>query len=291
MALLLLLRRRKKRAYGFIQGFQQSRYAEFPQIAHLKGSLPKEHIDLIVGMDYGKFSRLGVDAVIERDRPRIISIDHHPLQDHRGDVVWVDDSKSSTCEMIYDLSRALKFSVEKDIASYLILGLVSDTDKLSTRSVTPKVMRAIVELMERGGSIQLAQGFLRQWESFDEMKLSARAVLRSKMYPQEKLSISWISQREQKKFGIPVDIASRIGVGVAHELRTIRHLPISLMLVQHKSKKWYGHFRSLAVAGVDLGKIAEKFGGGGHRNAAGFSSTFTRQAITKKILTLLKREK
>lgn len=283
LALTRILRSLGKDVTVYITGFSAERYEGLPGAAEIERREPRKNFDLIFGLDYGRLWRLGIDKILSRSHPVMISIDHHPRQEQAGDIVWLDAQKSSVSEMIYDLAKALNFPIDERTALYLLFGIIGDTVGLSTQSVTSQLLEKVVDLVKRGGSLEKVQTLRQEWASLALMKIAAKAMSRTKIYPKEKLAVSWVRKQEWKENGLDPDALSF----VANDLRMIRGVLVSLLLVE-QTAKWYGHLRSRAESRVNLGKIAESFGGGGHKNAAGFTSNLPRPKIVSKIRQALR---
>lgn len=287
LALARLLKRSGKRVTIFLAGFSRTRYEGLHGIRTVKSRLPREPYDLVVGLDYGKLKRLFISALLEQPvMPRLISIDHHPKQDQRGNAVWIDPAKSSTAEMIYDLAKALALPIDSRTAFYLLFGIVGDTVGFSTPSSTASLFKKVIDLMERGGSLTKAQELTKEWLSPELMKLAAKALLRAKLVPQKQFAYSWVTEKEWKSAGVESGTLSI----VANNLRAIRGISVSLLLVEQRGK-WHCHLRSRAESRKHLGKLAERFGGGGHAHAAGFETKLPRDTIVKQITASLPKRK
>lgn len=283
MALGTMLEDLGKRVYFFIPGFSEDRYRGIPEVHKIQSRLPQSKTDLIFALDYGKMQRLEIDEILEKDKPVLVSIDHHPPQDQQGRIVWVDPEKSSVAEMIYNLARALEWPIKEKSAFYILFGIIGDTVGLSTPSVTPELLKVVIDLMEHGASLEKAQTIRHEVSSLEQVKISAQALLRTEFYPDEKLAVTWVPMEDWRASG--VDPSSF--TGLANELKWVRGVMVSLVLIE-QDNKWYGHLRGRAESKADLGKVAEALGGGGHRNASGFTSTLSREDIIRKVCSLLK---
>lgn len=283
LALARMLTQSGKRVTIFITGFSPVRYEGLPGIETIHRRLPRDPYDLVFALDYGKFKRLSIAALFERVRPpRLVSIDHHPQQDQRGNAVWIDTAKSSVAEMIYDLAKALALPIDARTAHYILFGIVGDTVGFSTPSSTPELLGKVIDLMKRGASLPKMQALMQEWSSPALMKLTAEALLRTEILPRKRFAYSWIRENEWRSAGVEPDALSFI----ANDLRLIRGIAVSLLLVEQNGK-WYGHLRSRAESRKHLGKIAERFGGGGHAHAAGLQTSMPRNRVVKKILAAL----
>jgi phosphoesterase RecJ-like protein len=288
LALCRMLKKLKKRVTAFIPGFEAYRYEALAEIKSIHRRLPSASYDLVLALDYGKFHRLSIDSLFKDSAlPRLITIDHHPKQDQRGNIIWIDTKKAAVAEMVYDLAKALKLPIDSKTALFLLFGIAGDTVGFSTPSTTPLLLEKVSDLMKRGGSLSKAQSIIKEWSSLGLVKLAGQALLRAKTNPRKRFAWSWVREREWKAKGVEPEELSFI----ANNLRLVRGIMTSLLLVEQNGK-WYGHLRSRGESKADLGKIAERlFGGGGHIHAAGFAIKLPRARIVKKILDALPAEK
>jgi|GEM_PF-4204407 len=284
LALGAVLRKlgKNKKASLFIPQFHAEKWGAIDGAEKIKSTFPKEKVDLVFGLDYAKMERLGVEKILERDRPYLISVDHHPLQDQRGDILWVDFRKSSVAEMVFELARAWNVTLKSSTAQLLLLGIVGDTAGLATDKVTPEVLRIVAELVGAGADLPKTQMMLEEWESTDDFILLSRIGKRAKADRRLRFIVSTVTERDQRQFPSASELSSRI----VNLLRAVRGMKIALVLVREKNY-WYGHLRSRAESKIDLGKVAQHFGGGGHFHAAGFRTTLPAPKIIRAVKNLL----
>ena len=87
-----------------------------------------------------------------RNIPYLIDIDHHSGNVPFGDICWVEETASSTCEMLYDLSEALPLTLDREIAEQLYTGLLTDTGSFRFSNTTHRVMEIASRLVAAGGA-------------------------------------------------------------------------------------------------------------------------------------------
>ena len=111
---------------------------------------PSEDIfpdSLLIVCDTPNIKRIdGVDDITVFKE--IIKIDHHPEIDNFGSIKWIDDTKSSVCQMIMELAYDTKFKMTKSAAEKLFMGLVSDTERFLYSYTTADTMRIVSKLID-----------------------------------------------------------------------------------------------------------------------------------------------
>ncbi len=116
---------------------------------HYMGKLDKLEIDnetLLIVLDTPDQKR--VDGVDVSDFAYSIKIDHHPFVEKFCDVEYIDDKAGSTCEILLEFITSCKLKMNKEIASHLFMGIVSDTNRFLFNTATPKLFRLIANLIE-----------------------------------------------------------------------------------------------------------------------------------------------
>ncbi|MBI2634017.1 MAG: DHH family phosphoesterase, partial [Parcubacteria group bacterium] len=275
----------------YIPAFEPEKWEELPEAKKIQSKLPERKVDLVFGVDYARMDRVGVEPLLLRDEPFFVSIDHHPPQDQKGDVVWIDPSKAATAEMIYDLSRAWKVKIDPQTAFLLTLGIVGDTVGLSVEG-SPRLLKVVADLVKAGADLSKAQTLYDEWSSLHELQLLGQVASRGHFDKKLGFAYSFVTKRDKEKFREAADRSSQSEntSRFANILRSVRGVEISLILVEENGS-WYGHLRSRQESKVDLGKIANHFGGGGHVHAAGLKTKLPKSRIISEIKKLLRKAK
>ena len=143
LALSLVLRQHGKTAF-IASDFSGKEWDFFQNTYQLE--FPDElNYDLAILLDYGNFGRVDRRALnyLERRKPYLITIDHHQQQSWQGDLFWVDEKKSSTCEMVYDLFESLGWKIDDEVAFILLLGICYDTNIFVNMNVTQELLNKV----------------------------------------------------------------------------------------------------------------------------------------------------
>lgn len=251
-----------------------------------------EDFDLIFALDYADAKRIDTPLNFQIDEKKVISIDHHLLSSGKkiGKIKLIDSSISSTCEILYYFFNTIGETIDKDIATCLLCGIFSDTIAFAHLKKTSQ--EAVVDLLRKNSNLSLiSEKYFRM--SFSQAKILHRVLERLEKDNKHSLVYSWVSYRDfseiKKKFGkkesselylqeppIFPDFISRINGA-----------DVYLFLVEFKKEKIKGSLRSSGK--VNVAKIAEKFGGGGHKEASGFFVKGTIESALKKIKSALKK--
>jgi len=238
--------------------------------------------DLIIAVDVSDPNRLG--TAYERapclDRPTV-NIDHHVTNSMFGTVNLVRTEAAATAEIIFDLLRDLEVSLDPLLATYLLTGIVTDTQSFSTSSTTPRVLEVSAELMDAGASLtEINENYfkkrglatLRLWgKVLDQMQLDGDLVW----------SVNTLEMQNE------CHADSGNAGGVVNLLATVREAAAAIVFKESEDGQIEISIRSRP--GVDISPIAAHFGGGGHPQAAGSVLQGNLDQVIPKVLSKAKQ--
>ena len=239
---------------------------------------------VLVAVDCAKADRLGPDPTLLERAPLTIDIDHHHDNTRFGDVNLVVADASSTGEVLRDLFRELDVELTPEIAEALYIALVTDTGRFQYTNTTPKAFRLAAELVEAGADVhRIFQGVYESVE-FAKLKLIARALDRAQIYEGGRIVISYLLRTDF----VEVGAAEPYSEGIIDELRRVEGADMAVLIREPPRESGPTRRVSLraSVDELDVSAIARKSGGGGHRQAAGFSS----EASIEEISEFVRRE-
>jgi phosphoesterase RecJ-like protein len=210
----------------------------------------------------------GFSSILEKlpEKTVTVIIDHHPDITAKADVVIIDSKCSSTCEIIYEYLVAENVHITKNIATYLMIGVLSDTGNFQHSNTTTRVMEISSDLMKKGATFaKIIQATFAN-KKISTLKLWGRAFEKAKINPKNGLITTVLTQRDIEECS-----ASTEDIGqIASILNTVPGTKFSLVLSEREKGTIKGSLRSEEYKGVDVSEIAHIFGGGGHKLASGF---------------------
>jgi phosphoesterase RecJ-like protein len=252
---------------------------------HLDGllrALPDDTEErVLVAVDCAKVDRIGPDrAPVERSR-LVVNIDHHHDNSRFGDVNLIAPEASSTGELLRDVFRELGVELTAEIAEPLYIALVTDTGRFQYSSTTPKSYRLAAELIEAGADFHAV--FKQVYESLElaKLKLLARALDRTRVLEGGRMIVSHLLRTDFAEVGA-VEAYSE---GIIDFLRAVEGSELAVLIREPPRETGPARRVSLraSIDELDVSAIARVFGGGGHRQAAGFSSEASIDEITELI--------
>jgi bifunctional oligoribonuclease and PAP phosphatase NrnA len=231
----------------------------------------------IVFLDCGNVDRMPV-SFLGRDDAHIVNIDHHHDNTRFGTANLVVDGASSTAEIIWDLNKDLDVELTTEIAQALYVGLVTDTGKFQYENTTPQSHLMAADLLDHG--VEVHEIFRQLYENVPlaKLQLLARVLSRIERYDDGRLTISYILRSDYQETGADENFSE----GIVDHIRSLEGTVVGALVREQLKEGRDGVLKvSLRASAdeVDVSVIARQEGGGGHRQAAGFSSTRTREEL------------
>ena len=223
------------------------------------GEIDREY-DAVFVIECSDVDRPGIKGLSDQFT---VNIDHHATSEHFGSINWIDSTASAVGEMIYNLCKAIGGRVTREIAECLYLALVTDTGSFHFSNTTDRTLKVASELVRVGvkpADISEAVYNSYPWSRIELMRRVLETVKRD-----ESGRIAWMRQTlAMKDDSKAVDGDNNGFVNIPLAAREV-------LAVVYTREVGPNQFRvSLRSKGdINVAKVAEKFGGGGHKNAAG----------------------
>jgi phosphoesterase RecJ-like protein len=232
----------------------------------------------VVAVDAANEKRLGDPTLLEA-APFAIDIDHHHDNSRFGTVNLIVAEASSTAEVLRDVFAALSIDLTPAIAEALYIGLVTDTGRFQYKNTTPKALRLGGELVENGANVHRIFQNIYESIEFPKLKLLARALDRAQLLENGELIVSYITRKDFDETGA----APGASEGIIDALRSVAGTIMAALIQEPADRPEMRVSLRAAHGDIDVSAIAAKSSGGGHRQAAGFSSAGTVPEITEFI--------
>jgi phosphoesterase RecJ-like protein len=235
------------------------------QVFQVPEHLDLKNYDAAIGCDSVE---RGFQSIIPElsEKTVTVIIDHHPDITTVADVVIIDPKKSSACEIIYEYLLFQNAHISKNIATYLMIGILSDTGNFQHANTSSRVMEISSDLMKKGASVSKIIEATFANKKLSTLKLWGRAFEKAKINPKNGLIITVLTQKDIEDCHASTDDIGQ----VASILNTVPGTKFSLVLSERENDVIKGSLRSEQYKGVDVSEIAHHFGGGGHKLASGF---------------------
>lgn len=229
---------------------------------------PSEDTDVVIVLDCGNLERANAD--LSNFTGTLLNVDHHLSNDMYGQENYVDTNASATAEIVFELLNLMgyKFSeddeISKEIGTCIYTSLVTDTGCFRHSNVTYKTLEIASALRKIGVNNTYIYSSLFDNKDFNRIKFVGSVISRMKLVLNDKVALIELPMSLGEEFGMEIGDTSDI---ISYGLQ-IKGVEVTLLVKEVEG----GAKASLrAKNDVDVRKIAENFGGGGHTKAAGVS--------------------
>jgi phosphoesterase RecJ-like protein len=256
-------------------------YQGFPGMERIEiaSSVEASAAEAVIVMECSDPSRTGV-AGVEAHR-FIVNIDHHAGNRMYGALNWHDESAAACGEMVFDLIRALAVPLTFEIATHIYLAILTDTGSFHHSNITPRTFDICRQTVEAGVNPAAMARRVFDSNSFGKLKLIGALLDRMELLAEGRLAV------------LSIDDAMLAACGCTHnDTEGIINLPLTAREIQAVAFFKAGSNGDLRVSmrskyDVDVRRVANLYGGGGHKNAAGFSVAEPLAQARPRILGLL----
>lgn len=231
-----------------------------PKFEKITNQIPKFY-DLAIFVDCAVKSRVGFD--IEED-VEIINIDHHQSNDNFGSINVVDDTKSSTAEVLFNVFEKNNINISKNSAMCFYVGIYDDSIAFTTPRVDSETFNIVNKLVQKGIEPSYIADKLLRRDSIARYRIMPKILDTLSLSNEGKVATVYLDNQWLKETGADVsecdDIVNMVlNIGIVQMVAYFR-------IIKNKTRV------SLRSKGeIDVSKIASNFNGGGHKNAAGLS--------------------
>jgi phosphoesterase RecJ-like protein len=224
----------------------------------------------IVFLDCGNIDRNPADA-LKREGAHILNVDHHHDNTQFGTVNHVVPEASCTAEVIWDLMHDLDVELTRPIAEALYVGLVTDTGKFMYENTGPQAHQMAAELIGAGVDVHAIYRRIFEGVPQGKLELLARGLSNVERYDDGLLTLTHLSSEDYAATGADASYSE----GVVDHLRALEGTAVAALVRDLPGNGEQRRKVSLRATDdrVDVSAIAREQGGGGHRRAAGFSTT------------------
>lgn len=220
-----------------------------------------EKFDVFFALDTAK-ERLGEAEKYFDQAVKKINIDHHVSNGGSGDINYIVPGASSTSELIYDLIED-KSALDEEIARALYIGIIHDTGVFQYSNTSPSTLRTAAELISYGLDFSKLIEETFYEKTYVQNQILGRALLESILFMDGKCVVSMLDKKTMNFYRAqPHDLE-----GIVSQLRNTKGVECAIFMYQTDVMEYKVSLRS--SGGVNVARVAEFFGGGGHARAAG----------------------
>jgi phosphoesterase RecJ-like protein len=239
--------------------------------------------DLVVILDMSDLKRTGgLYKPAWRGSVPLLVIDHHETNDGFGDVSLIQPEAAATALPLLELLEAWDIPIRDDIATALLLGILTDTRGLRTEATTPDVLAIVARLVEAGGDyLGVMQ---RSLDAVPYVQMRGWGVALSRLQLDHGIAWTTFPLAEKEALGI----ADHDDLDLGNLISQVAEAKIIATFLEMRDATIKVSFR--ARPGYNVAPIAKGLGGGGHRQAAGCSVSGPLEAAVEQVLPLVRAE-
>jgi len=239
---------------------------------------------VMVTFDCGSLDRLGSLASSATAARELIVLDHHVTNDRFGTLNVIDADAASTASVVRELARRLRWPLTRDAALCLYTGLVTDTGRFQYSNTTPDVFALAEELSSFDLPIADVTRQLFELHRFAYLQMVGVCLARAELDRELGFVATWVTNFDLDGFSVEIDETE----GLIDLVRRTAEADVACVCKETPD----GIRVSLrSSSGVDVGAIAQVFGGGGHRYAAGFTAPYPVTDVIGAVKAALRRQR
>lgn len=240
--------------------------------------------DLAVVFDAGSFRRFGSLEPNLRAARQLVVVDHHASSERCGHVNVIDAESAASAVLVYELLGRLGARIDRDVATCLYTGIVTDTGRFQYRNTTPALHLIVADLLARGVEHDAVAREIYDTHPVGYLKLAGVALERLRLRDEASLVWTWVTLRDLQENEIQIeDIEALIDL-----VRSVDAADVAVLMKEQLDGRYKVSMRS--KGGSNVAALCEGFGGGGHPLAAGFTSANgDRESTIDRIVAALSR--
>jgi phosphoesterase RecJ-like protein len=236
---------------------------------------------VVVFLDCGNIDRMPIEE-LKTGGKRILDIDHHHDNTRFGDVNLVIAEASSTAEIVFHLAEELGVEITAAMAEPLYVGLMTDTGRFMYENTSPESHRVAAKMLEAGVDVPRVYRELFEGLPVRRLLLLGRALANLQRYEDVSLTLTHLERSDFEE----TETTEGDAEGVVDYFRAVEHTAVGA-LVRARLTDGDEHQSKVSLRAtderVDVSKIAREFGGGGHRQAAGFFTELSLDELVEQL--------
>ncbi len=254
-------------------------YQDFPGMERIEiASQVAADVDAVIVMECSDLSRTGVAGL---EPHFLINIDHHAGNRLYGAVNWHDESAAACGEMVFDVIRELAVPLSFEIATHIYLAILTDTGSFHHSNITPRTFDICRQSVEAGVNPAAMARRVFDSNSFGKLKLIGALLDSMQLADEGRLAVLYMD-----------DVMLATCGCTNNDTEGLINLPLTAREIQAVVFFKVGPTGDVRVSmrskyDVDVRSVAGQFGGGGHKNAAGFTVTESLDQVRPRIIQLI----
>jgi phosphoesterase RecJ-like protein len=243
-----------------------------------------QKFDCVIAVDSASYERIGTAAEDLADRKVLVNIDHHTSNTVYGDINWVSAMEASSGELVTKLIRYAGWKLTPQIANCLFAAVSTDTGSFQYGSTKPETFETAADLVEAGADLGTVCHEIYHSHPLSRVRLLRHLYSKFKLTADDRIAYCWLRARDFSRAGADREEAE----GLIDKLREMEPVIAACIFEEMEEGIIRISFRSKDDR-LDVNAVAQQFGGGGHKSAAGARIEGTPLAVQRRVVAALRR--
>ncbi len=244
-----------------------------------------DQYDLAICVDCGSLDRLGLAKPLFEGAKTSVNIDHHISNEKFAQVNIVETTAAASAEVIFDILKTMKIPMDANIATCLYTGIVTDTGGFKYSNTTAKVMETTAQLITGGANPEYIFKQLYEEQPLCQVMIQAEALRQTQFNADKTIGWTVVTRDMLKQYGA-------LDEHIDGLVESIRRIDSTLIAVVFKETE--GGITKVSIRSdthdIDVSAVMGKFGGGGHKMAAGCTMDLPVSEAPAQLLPLLQEQ-
>jgi phosphoesterase RecJ-like protein len=274
----------KKNASVYLKDRIPYRYEFLPGPETIIHEIPSDAYDVILVVDCGSLFRVGSGHEKLRQMGTIVSVDHHNTNEEFGAFNLVDEHASSTAEILYRLFLSMGLTITTGMAINIYTAIFTDTGSFRYENTSSSAFLIAEEMTRYGVKPAYVSRMVHENHPKERFLLLGQVISSMETYHDDRVALVSVTEEMFKS----TSTTSEYTDGFVEYVREIRGVEVAILLREIGKHKYKASMRSKGT--VDVAAICSRFGGGGHKNAAGCVIEGTLEEAKNKIKEVFDKE-
>jgi phosphoesterase RecJ-like protein len=254
----------------------QPAFMSFPGVSDIEiASQADGEFDAVIVLECSELTRTGVSGL---ERHFVINIDHHPGNALYGAVNWFDDGAAACGEMVFDVIRSLDVPLTRDMATHIYVAILTDTGSFHYSSISPRTFDICRQALEAGADPVWIARSVYDSNNIGRIRLFSAVLSTIELDASGRLATIRMDRDMARTTGGSYDDTE----GLINEPLTVKSIQAVAFFKEWEPGVYRVSFRSKGE--IDVRSVAQQFGGGGHKNAAGCTVIGDLASVRAKVI-------
>lgn len=246
--------------------------------------VPQDKPEVVFVLDCPTLERLGKTMGMFPEGVVIVNIDHHIANENFGKINWAADDMCATGDVVLQLLREMKVDITPDMATALYVSIVTDTGRFTHSNTTASTLRSAAFLIECGARHADITRFVYSANSYNLIQLNVQSLATIRLHLGNQVATIWLTREMLER--------TKVNAIDTHDFAdipsSIEGIAVGVLLREMTKPDWI-KVSLRSQNGLQVNTIAQKYGGGGHKFAAGCEIQGSIEAVQQTIIRELEK--